>query len=157
MRWMLPVDTLHLPLYPSGSSEGPVLPEEGMHPPSPSRPRAGHVPSSRRSPLRRGCPPPSRRLRPSPPWLPWLPWHLAPPARRRATSPPRSGPSTSVRVRCPWGMYALKPVRRGGMMNSRPLARLCHSCVRKKVVFIPLLIPQPDWNKYHFFPGLSHI
>ena len=25
-----------------------------------------------------------------------------------------------VRVRCPWGMYSLKPVRRGGMMNSRP-------------------------------------
>ena len=27
----------------------------------------------------------------------------------------------------------------------------------RKVVFIPDLIPQPDWNKYHFFPGLSHI
>jgi len=27
----------------------------------------------------------------------------------------------------------------------------------RKVVFIPLLIPQPDWDKYHFFSGLSHI
>ena len=29
-------------------------------------------------------------------------------------------------------MYSLKPVRRGGMMNSRPLARRCHSCVPEK-------------------------
>ena len=27
----------------------------------------------------------------------------------------------------------------------------------RKVVFIPDLIPQPDWDKYHFFSGLSHI
>jgi hypothetical protein len=26
-----------------------------------------------------------------------------------------------------------------------------------KVVFTPDLIPQPDWDKYHFFPGLSRI
>ena len=24
----------------------------------------------------------------------------------------------------------------------------------RKVVFIPVLIPQPDWDKYHFFLGL---
>jgi hypothetical protein len=28
---------------------------------------------------------------------------------------------------------------------------------QKSVVFIPLLIPQPDWDKYHFFSGLSRI
>ena len=48
------------------------------------------------------------------------------------TGPISTTPSTSVRVRCPWGMYSLKPVRRGGMMNSRPLARRCHSCVPEK-------------------------
>jgi hypothetical protein len=38
-------------------------------------------------------------------------------------------PSTSVKVcaACPWGMYSLKPVRRGGMMNSG--ATLCLGCV----------------------------
>jgi hypothetical protein len=27
----------------------------------------------------------------------------------------------------------------------------------RKVVFIPLLIRQQDWDKYHFISGLSHI
>ena len=38
-------------------------------------------------------------------------------------------------------------------MNSRPLARRCHKLRARKVVFIPDLIPQPDWDKYHFFVG----
>ena len=60
----------------------------------------------------------------------------------------------SVRVRCPWGMYALKPVRRGGIMGSGATLPQLRA---RKVVFIPLLIPQPDWDKSHFFSGLSHI
>ena len=27
----------------------------------------------------------------------------------------------------------------------------------RKVVCIPLLIPQPEWDKYHLFRDLSHI
>jgi hypothetical protein len=44
-------------------------------------------------------------------------------------------------------------------MNSRPLARRCHSrqyLRARKVVFIPDLIPQPDWDT-NFFSGLSRI
>ena len=72
------------------------------------------------------------------------------------TGPISTTPSTSVRVRCPWGMYSLKPVRRGGMVSSGATLTLPQLRARK-VVFIPLLIPQPDWDKYHFFSGLSHI
>ena len=45
-----------------------------------------------------------------------------------------------------WGMYALKPVRRGGMMGSGATLPQLRA---RKVVFIPLLIPQPDWDKSH--------
>jgi hypothetical protein len=31
------------------------------------------------------------------------------------------------------------------------------SCVPEKWYSFPLLIPQPDWDKYQFFSGLSHI
>jgi len=41
----------------------------------PRRPQAARAPSNQRSPLRRGCPPPSRHLRQHLPRLPWLPWH----------------------------------------------------------------------------------
>jgi hypothetical protein len=61
-------------------------------------------------------------------------------------------PSTSVRVRFPWGMYSLKPVRRGGMMNSG--ATLCPTVAcqnAEKWYSFPLLIPQPDWDKIPLF------
>ena len=41
-------------------------------------------------------------------------------------------------------------------MNSRPGATLQQLRARK-VVFIPDLIPQPDWDKYHLFRDKSHI
>ena len=53
-------------------------------------------------------------------------------------------------------MYSLKPVRRGGMVSSGATLTLPQLRARK-VVFIPLLIPQPDWDKYHFSSGLSHV
>ena len=71
------------------------------------------------------------------------------------TGPISTTPSTSVRVRCPWGMYSLKPVRRGGMVSSGATLTLPQLRARK-VVFIPLLIPQPDWDKYHFINTTFH-
>jgi len=49
-------------------------------------------------------------------------------------------------------MYSMKLVRRWGMVSSGATLTLPQLRARK-VVFIPLLIPQPDWDKYHFlFP-----
>ena len=139
MRWMLPgQDTLHLPLYPS--LKGPVLPEEGMHPPSPSpgpelityHP-AEEAPCGEVVHLHLGVcvlallgslgslgirllqPAPHRHL------VAALRALLAPLGDNLVDGdlgPISTTPSTSARVRCPWGMYALKPVRRG-MMNSQ--------------------------------------
>ena len=166
--------TGHSPSPSLPEPQGPcVLPEEGMHPGlTLSRPRADHVPSSRRSPLRRGCPPPSRRLRPRPPWLPWLPWlaYLAPPARGGA--PHRHLVAALRALLAPLGdnlvngdlgwvfplLAELADGHDGHDGNETPqdefaaLARRCHSLRvlgQRKVVFIPDLIPQPDWDKYH--------
>ena len=57
-------------------------------------------------------------------------------ARRRATSPTRSDPSSSARA-----------MTRGHDGFWRDAATVLHA---RKVVFIPLLIPQPDWDKSHF-------
>ena len=95
-----------------------------MHPPSPSRPRAGCRPLRSRAAVawaraaRRaaaGCAAASAasRLREVLACAGATSFWVAGP-----TGPISTTPSTSVRVRCPVGMYSLKPVRRGGMMNS---------------------------------------
>jgi hypothetical protein len=75
---------------------------------------------------------------------------------RPPSEPPPAAPPITDRALCqgalPLGhvFVEARAVRRGGVMNSRPLARRCHSCVPEKWLFIPDLIPQPDWDKYHF-------
>ena len=118
-----------------------------MHPPSPSRPRAGCRPLRSRAAVawaraaRRaaaGCAAASAasRLREVLACAGATSFWVAGPTGPISTTPP-----TSVGVRCPVGMYSLKPVRRGGMMNSRALARRCHSCVPEKWYLRAVLCP----------------
>jgi len=55
---------------------------------------------------------------------------------RRSHRPDLHNPIDLCQVRCPkaWGMYSLKPVRRGGMMHSG--ATLCPQLRARKVVFL---------------------
>jgi len=118
--------------------------------PSPSRPRAARAPSTSEER------PPAVRLSTSELCCGACPSHRPSPRARgrrsvwadlhnpRVSGPISTTPSTSVRRALPLGhVFVEATVRRGGMVSSGATLTLSQLRARK-VVFFPLLIPQPD-------------